>query len=98
VISRYSVENARRGASDQKRQKTDEKLFYKAEDELFLRSAELSFSFKTIFRETMQDGTKKSIVGGGQNAPETHYKLIYLIKWSEYEKRLKELNGFLKAL
>lgn len=46
----------------------------------------------------MQDGTKKSIVGGGQNAPETQYKLIYLIKWSEYEKRLKELQGFLKAL
>ena len=53
VISRYSIENARRGASDQKRQKTEEKLYYKAEDELFLRNAELSFSFKTIFRETM---------------------------------------------
>ena len=63
-----------------------------------MRSAEVSFSFKTIFRETLEDGTKKAIVGGGQNAPETQYKLIYLIKWSEYERRLKELGGFLKAL
>jgi hypothetical protein len=46
----------------------------------------------------MQDGTKKSIVGGGANAPETHYKLAYLIKWSEYERRLKELPSYLKAL
>jgi hypothetical protein len=46
----------------------------------------------------MQDGSKKVIVGGGNNAPETHYKLVYLIKWSEYEKRLRELQGFLKAL
>ena len=98
VISRYAVENSRKSATDQKRQKIDEKIYYKAEDELFLRSAELSFSFKTIFRETMQDGTKKSIIGGGTNSPETHYKLIYLIKMSEYEKRLKELEGFMKTL
>lgn len=89
MISRYSIENQRK--KDLKRVKTEEKLYYKAEDELFLRSAEISFSFKTIFRETMADGTKKSISGGGQGAPETQYKLIYLIKYSEYEKRIKEL-------
>jgi len=71
VISRYTIENSRRVAGEQKRQKTEEKLYYKAEDELFLRSAELSFSYKTIFRETMEDGTKKTIIGGGQGAPET---------------------------
>jgi hypothetical protein len=104
VISRYTIENPKKAAANAsevglKRQKTsEERLFYKAEDELFLRSAELSFSFKTIFRETMQDGSKKSIVGGGANAPETHYKLVYLIKWAEYERRLKELPGYLKAL
>jgi hypothetical protein len=63
-----------------------------------LRHAEVSFSFKTIYRETLADGTKKSVVGGGNNAPETQYKLIYLIKYSEYEKHLKELQPFLKAL
>ena len=31
----------------------------------------MSFSYKTIFRETMEDGSKKTIVGGGQGAPET---------------------------
>jgi hypothetical protein len=46
----------------------------------------------------MEDGTKKNIIGGGNGAPETQYKLIYLIKYSEYEKRLKELQAFLKAL
>jgi hypothetical protein len=104
VISRYTIENPKKAATSDaplKRQKTssaEERLFYKAEDELFLRSADLAFSFKTIFRETMQDGSKKSIVGGGANAPETHYKLVYLIKWAEYERRLKELPGYLKGL
>jgi hypothetical protein len=98
VISRYSIENARRKGPDAKKQKTEEKLYYKAEDDLFLRHCEASFSFKTIYRETLEDGTKKTIVGGGQGAPETQYKFVYLIKYSEYEKRLKELQSFLKAL
>lgn len=63
-----------------------------------MKHAEVSFSFKTIFRETLEDGTKKSIVGGGASAPETQYKLIYIIKYSEYEKRSKELQKFLQAL
>ncbi len=46
----------------------------------------------------MDDGTKKNIVGGGKGAPETQYKLVYLIKYSEYEKRIKEIQPFLKAL
>jgi hypothetical protein len=71
VISRFSIENARKGAGELKKQKVEEKLFYKAEDELFLRSAEVSFSFKTVYRETMEDGTKKNIIGGGHGAPET---------------------------
>lgn len=84
VISRYSIENARSkkiqaaAAQANKRMRLttpsttgEEKLYYKAEDELFLRHAEVSFSFKTIYRETMEDGTKKVIVGGGPNAPET---------------------------
>lgn len=112
VISRYSIENAKSkrqaaaAAATNKRMRlttpssnaAEEKLYYKAEDELFLRSAEAQFSFKTIFRETMDDGTKKVIVGGGKNAPETQYKLVYLIKYSAYENRVKELGGFLKAL
>ncbi|TNV78286.1 hypothetical protein FGO68_gene12590 [Halteria grandinella] len=109
VISRYSIENARSkrqqaAQATNKRMRlatpssTEEKLYYKAEDELFLRSAESHFSFKTIFRETMEDGTKKVIVGGGKNAPETQYKLVYLIRYSAYENRIRELNGFLKAL
>ena len=44
----------------------------------------------------MADGTKMNIVGGGKNAPETQYKMDYLIKFSEYEKRVRELQGFLK--
>ncbi len=63
VISKYSIENQRK--KDLKRVKTEEKLYYKAEDELFLRSAEISFSFKSTIRETMADGTKKNIIGGG---------------------------------
>ena len=42
----------------------------------------------------MPDGTKKVVVGGG-GGPETHYKLIYLIKYSEFEKRLKDLGNYL---
>jgi hypothetical protein len=38
----------------------------------------------------LEDGTKKLFIGGG-GGPETHYKLVYLIKTSEYEKRIKEL-------
>lgn len=94
MISRYSVENPRKGKAPVK----EEKLYYKAEDELFLRSAELSFSFKTTFRETLADGTKLNIVGGGSKAPETQYKLIYVIKYSEYERRTKEIKAFLNAL
>ncbi len=70
--------------------KIDEKLWYKQEDDLFSQNAEICFSYKTTFRETMQDGTKKNIVGGGGS--ETHFKMIYLIKFSEYEKRLKDLH------
>lgn len=103
VISRYSIENQRRAAAaaaalDPKKQKLEEKLFYKAEDELFLRTCESSFSFKTIYRETMDDGTKKIVIGGGQGAPEAQYKLVYLIKYSEYQKRIKELQAYFKAL
>ncbi|CDW91073.1 UNKNOWN [Stylonychia lemnae] len=94
-ITRYTIENEKRdGLKKQKTEGGNTKLYYKAEDELFSRHAEVSFSFKTIFRETMQDGQKKNIVGGGSGAPETHYKMIYLIKYSEYEKRLKEIANF----
>jgi hypothetical protein len=37
----------------------------------------------------LEDGTKKLFLSGG--GPETPYKLVYLIKYSEYEKRIKEL-------
>jgi hypothetical protein len=40
----------------------------------------------------MADGKKKSVIGGG-GGPETHYKMIYLIKYQDYEKRLKELDN-----
>ena len=99
MITKYAIENKKK-AADPKRQKTSgqEKLFYKAEEELLLRQSEASFSFKTIFRETLEDGTKKNIAGGGQGAPETQYKLVYLIKYSEYQKRVKEMQGFLKSM
>jgi hypothetical protein len=90
VISRYSVENESR--MGQKKQKVQEKLYYKSEDDLFSKNAEVSFSFKTIFRETTEEGKKINIIGGN-GGPETHYKLIYLIKYSEYEKRGKELKN-----
>ncbi len=54
------------------------------------KSAEVCFSFKTTFRETLEDGSKKIIIGGAGGS-ETHYKLVYLIKFSEYEKKIKEL-------
>jgi len=96
VITKYAVENKKRGAKGTTG--GEEKLYYKAEDEMFVRHAEASFAFKTTFRETLEDGTKKNIVGGGQGAPETQYKLVYLIKYSEYQKRARELQAFLKSL
>ena len=70
MITKYAIENKKK-AADPKRQKKSgqEKLYYKAEEELLLRHSEASFSFKTIFRETLEDGTKKNIAGGGQGAP-----------------------------
>lgn len=80
-----------------KKQKTaaaaTERLYYKYEDELFSKHAEVSFSYMTTFRETMEDGNKQNFTGG--NGAETHYKLIYLIKFSEYEKRINELAKYI---
>ena len=92
VISKYAIENPKKnkGGQVEKKQKGDEKLYYKPEDEIFSKHAEVNFAFKAVFRETMEDGTKKTITGGG--GPETLYKMIYLIKYSEFEKRIKELQ------
>ena len=88
MVSRYTLESEKR--RENKKQKVDERLYYKFEDDVFSKHAELSFSFKTVFRETLEDGSKRNIIGG-VGGSETHYKLVYLIKFSEYEKRLKEL-------
>lgn len=82
-----------------KQQKTDtvtQRLYYKPEDEFFSKFAEISFAYKTTFKETLADGSTKIVTGGG-NGPETHYKMIYLIKNSEYEKKLKDLPRFLSG-
>eukprot|EP00347_Sterkiella_histriomuscorum_P017446 403349340 len=99
AITRYTVDNMdlkkNKNQTQQEQPKTgNTKMFYKPEDELFSRHAEVQFSYKTTFRETMQDGTKKNVVGAGQGAPEIHYKMIYLIKYSEYEKRIREIPKF----
>jgi len=75
--------------------RVSERCYYKYEDEIFQKSADISFAFKTTFRDVDEEGNKISIVGGG--GPESHYKLVYLIKFSEYVKKFPELEAFLGA-
>ena len=90
VISRFTRENKKKGKG--KQESAGERLYYKYEDEVMSKGAEVCFEFKTRFKEVLEDGTKQFFTGGGiGGGPETHYKLVYLIRMSEYEKRLKEL-------
>jgi hypothetical protein len=64
---------------------------------LFSKQADVSFAFKTTFREVDENGKKISMVGElGSGNPEIHYKLIYLVKYSEYVKQLPELKKYLE--
>jgi hypothetical protein len=86
VITRFTTANKK----NKNKKEIGERLYYKFEDELFSKHADVSFSFKTTFREVDEDGNKISIVGG--NEGEIHYKLVYVIKYSEYVKRISELG------
>ena len=72
-----------------------ERLYYRWEDDVFERKAEVSFCFQSTSKEVADDGTKSYIQGpcsqsgGGK---ETHYRMIYLLKWEEYVKAIPVLE------
>lgn len=66
------------------------------EDQYFWPEAEASFTFVTTFRQLDDEGKKINITGS-TNAFETQYKLVYLVKWQSYLKKLQALQKLVMA-
>ena len=59
--------------------------------------AEFSFSYLTTFRYVDDDGKKHSVTGpqGGSNS-ETQYKVVYLIQFDSFVKKINALQKMLQ--
>lgn len=59
--------------------------------------AAFSFSYLTTFRYVDDDGKKHSVTGpqGGSNS-ETQYKVVYLIKFDSFVKKINALQKMLE--
>ena len=65
-------------------------MYYHVEDQYLWPGAEFSFTYMTTFRFIDDDGKKQS-VQGAQGGPETQYKVVYLIKYDQFVKRISQL-------
>lgn len=95
VLSKFSVPNACIAANPDRK----ERLHYRWEDDVFERDAEVSFCYQSTFKEMAEDGTKSYIQGTCAQAgggAETQYRIVYLISWKNYEKRIDTLAGYIK--
>ena len=59
IISKFSVPNASIATNPDRK----ERLYYRWEDDVFERDAEVSFCYQTTFKEVGDDGTKSYIQG-----------------------------------
>ena len=57
-------------------------------------AAEHSFTFMTTHKMTDEEG-RKQYIQGSRGGPETQYKLVYLIRFGEYVKKVAGLKKML---
>lgn len=97
VLSKFTVPNELVSKGQHKR---EDRLYYHWEDQVFEKHADICIDFLSTFKEVNDDGMKKYIQGACSQAgggTETQFRLIYLLKWSEYERISGNLEEYLKA-
>ena len=96
MITKFTVPNETLNKNELK---SEERIYYRWEDSVFIDHAEASFAFQSTFKTSGEDGKTSWIqgampqVGGGK---ETQYKLVYAIEYAKYVKLVPRLAGLIE--
>ena len=96
VLSKFTVPNELVAKGQHKK---EDRLYYHWEDQVFEKHSELVFNFLTTFKEMKEDGSSTFIQGACAQAgggKETQFRLIYLLKWSEYKRIISTLTAYVQ--
>lgn len=96
ALSKFTVPNE---LVNKGQHKKEDRRYYHWEDQVFEKHSEICFHYLSTFKEVADDGSKSFIQGACAQAAggkETQFRLVYLIKWSEYKRLVPGLKAYVK--